>query len=309
MRKSFTYIISIILIIVMLFTANVFAVDTESEAAAAAGSEAVTTTEAEPTTSPLSLSLLTKMVFTFSDPSSAIEDLFSIIKPVIKEAVADTTTSAEQPEFEISGEVDPAKPMVALTFDDGPYSPVTDRIVNKLAEYGGRATFFVVGQRVPSFYGSVVNAAANGNEIANHTWNHTTLTKISGAQVHKQMNDTDYIVSVYTGKGTTIMRPVGGSHNATVDASVGKPVILWSLDTLDWKNRNASSVTNAVLNNVKDGDIILMHDLYKSTADACDVIIPELVARGYQLVTVSELAEARGITLQNGATYSSIRPN
>jgi peptidoglycan/xylan/chitin deacetylase (PgdA/CDA1 family) len=92
-----------------------------------------------------------------------------------------------------------------------------------------------------------------------------------------------------------------------VAAAVGKPMINWSIDTLDWKSKNAASVQSKVLDNVKDGDIVLMHDLYKSTADACDVIIPELVKRGYQLVTVSELAAAKGVTLQNGTLYNSMR--
>ena len=85
------------------------------------------------------------------------------------------------------------------------------------------------------------------------------------------------------------------------------PMIIWSLDTQDWKNRNATMTANAILNNVSDGDIILMHDLYSSTADAMEIVIPELVRRGYTLVTVSELAEAKGVDLEDGGAYYSIR--
>ncbi|MBR5228546.1 MAG: polysaccharide deacetylase family protein [Firmicutes bacterium] len=288
MKKSFKYIITIILIVTMLFTANTFVYADDTQDAP--------------------LSFLAKIASVFSSPANAAENAIDILKPALEAAVTNIKTAAEQPEFASSGEVDPSAPMVALTFDDGPYSPVTDRIVNKLQEYNARATFFVVGNRVSSFSDSVAKAVAAGNEIANHTWNHTSLTTLSGAQVHKQMNDADYAISLVTGKPASLMRPVGGAHNATVDASVGKPLIMWSLDTLDWKNRNATAVANAVLNNVKDGDIILMHDLYKSTADACDIIIPALAARGYQMVTVSELAAARGVTLHNGSTYSAVRP-
>ncbi len=102
------------------------------------------------------------------------------------------------------------------------------------------------------------------------------------------------------------MRPPGGNYNGTVASTVGMPLILWSIDTLDWKTRNAAATQAAVLNHVKDGDIILMHDLYGPTAEASKVIIPELINRGYQLVTVSELADCRGGML-NGMVYNAFR--
>lgn len=203
---------------------------------------------------------------------------------------------------------DPSKPMVALTFDDGPYGPVTNRILAKLEENGGHATFFVVGNRVKTYASSVQRAIQDGCQIGNHTYDHQNpLTKLSTVQIQKQIHDTDVAVAYYAGAAPVIMRPVGGSVNDTVKAAVGKPIINWSIDTLDWKSKNAASVTSNVLNHVQDGDIILMHDLYKSTADACDTIIPELVKRGYQLVTVSELAQAKGVTLKNGVIYRYIR--
>ena len=203
---------------------------------------------------------------------------------------------------------DPSKPMVALTFDDGPYGPVTNRILAKLEENGGRATFFVVGNRVKTYASSVQRAVKDRCQIGNHTYDHKNpLTKLTTVQIQKQIHDTDVAVAYYAGSAPVIARPVGGAVNATVKAAVGKPLINWSIDTLDWKSRNAASVQSKVLDHVKDGDIILMHDLYKSTADACDVIIPELTKRGYQLVTVSELAAAKGVALENGKLYTSMR--
>ncbi len=199
-------------------------------------------------------------------------------------------------------------PMIALTFDDGPYSPVTDRIIARLNEYGGRATFFVVGNRVATYHASVESACSSGFEIGNHTWDHTTLTSLSVFDIMREIRDTENVVTYYTGSTPTLVRPVGGSHDDTVDAAISRPMITWSIDTQDWKSRNAQSVIQKTLDSVYDGCIVLMHDLYPSTADACDVIIPELVARGYTLVTVSELAEARGVRLETGSTYSSFRP-
>ena len=103
------------------------------------------------------------------------------------------------------------------------------------------------------------------------------------------------------------MRPTGGRVNSAVKENVGMPMIQWTIDTLDWKTRDAKSTIDAVLNNVSDGDIVLMHDLYDATAEASKTIIPELVSRGYQLVTVSELAQYRG-GLEAGKQYFSFRP-
>ena len=114
------------------------------------------------------------------------------------------------------------------------------------------------------------------------------------------------MTGIAAGRHFTLLRPPYGAKNATVLRAIGKPAILWSIDTLDWKTKNSGSTINAVLNHVKDGDIILMHDIYSPTADASATIIPELVNRGYQLVTVTELANHRG-GLQAGKVYGAFR--
>ncbi|MCI8285093.1 MAG: polysaccharide deacetylase family protein [Clostridia bacterium] len=225
------------------------------------------------------------------------------------EPAAKEQTPEENSDQNVSSEPEiPSAPMIALTFDDGPYSPVTDRILAKLAEYNGKATFFVVGNRVSTYPNSVINASNLGCEIGNHTWDHTPLTKLSPLEIAREIHDTDTAVGYYTGKFPALVRPVGGGRNEVVDASVDKPMINWSVDTKDWNSKNSQKVIWSVLNNVQDGDIVLMHDLYPSTADACDVLIPELIGRGYQLVTVSELASAKGITPEPGKLYRSFRP-
>lgn len=199
--------------------------------------------------------------------------------------------------------IDTKKKLVALTYDDGP-SNHTNIILKVLDKYDSAATFFEVGNRIASYKSVVKKINSMGCEIGNHTYEHKILSGCSKAQIKKQIDQTNSALKKVIGKKTIITRPPGGSHNKTIDSIINTPVILWSVDTLDWKNRNAASVTNAVLKNVKDGDIVLMHDLYETTAEASKKIIPALVKRGYQLVTVSELSDCRK-AMKNGGTYSS----
>lgn len=203
----------------------------------------------------------------------------------------------------LTRKIDKNKKMVALTYDDGP-SIYTLRVLTTLKKNDAVATFFVVGNRVPTYSDTVKKAYDMGCEIGNHTYEHKSLPRLSEAGVKEQMSRTDEAVKKVTGQTTVIMRPTGGATNENVKKWVGKPSIIWSIDTLDWKTRNADSTKRAVLNHVKDGDVVLMHDLYSATASASETIIPELVKRGYQLVTVSELAECRGGMKETGAYFS-----
>ena len=199
--------------------------------------------------------------------------------------------------------IDKNKKMVALTYDDGP-SIYTPRILKTLKENNSVATFFVVGNRVPMYSDTVKKGYDMGCESGNHTYEHKALPNLSETEVKRQISKTNKEVKKAIGEKPVIMRPTGGATNANVKQWVGMPSIIWSIDTLDWKTRNADSTRRAVLNRVKDGDIVLMHDLYSATATASETIIPELVRRGYQLVTVSELAECRGGMKETGAYYS-----
>ena len=205
--------------------------------------------------------------------------------------------------FSIYG-IDPKKKMVALTYDDGPYTQVTNRILDALEENNGRATFFVVGSRVNTYKECIKREFALGCEIGNHTYNHTILTSVSASTIKAEIADTNKVVKKITGKAPTIVRTPGGAVNSTVKANVKYPMFNWSVDTLDWKYRNSSSVISSIKNNVRDGSIVLMHDLYGSTASASEEIIPWLVKNGYQLVTVSELMAVKGIDVQKGQLYT-----
>lgn len=212
----------------------------------------------------------------------------------------------------INGKFDPSKPMVALTFDDGPHAPVTNRILDSLEQHGARATFFMVGNRVHGTSNTAVvkRMAALSCEVANHTFEHKEITKLATPEIQAQLNQANQAVAAACGVTPILMRPPGGAYNAASLQAVGlvnMRAVLWSIDTLDWKTKDKQSTVDAVLNHVKDGDIVLMHDLYGTTADAAEVIIPELIKRGYQLVTVSELASSRG-GMEAGKVYSQFRP-
>ncbi len=201
--------------------------------------------------------------------------------------------------------IDPNKPMVALTFDDGPQPSVGNRIMDCLAQYGGKATFFMVGDRVASHQAEVQRMVAEGHEVANHTMNHKYLQKLGAAEIQAQVVKGNDAIEAACGVRPKLLRLPGGNHNAAVRANTHMPMIQWNIDTLDWKTKNADKTVAAVLDHVKDGDIVLMHELYKQSGDAALRIIPELHNRGFQMVTVSEMAAAKGVTLEAGKLYSS----
>lgn len=199
--------------------------------------------------------------------------------------------------------VNPNKKMVALTFDDGPYTPVTNKILDSLQKHNSRATFFVVGSRLNTYKDCLVREDKLGCQIACHTYNHTTLTSASDATVKSEISKTNDLIKSISGQSVKMVRAPGGSVNDRVKKLVDYPLVNWSVDTLDWKSRNADSVVSNIKNNVGDGSIVLMHDLYSSTADAAVRIIPWLIEKGYQLVTVSEMMDAKGVNFQKGTLY------
>ena len=224
----------------------------------------------------------------------------------------DAAVQAEQKRLDDLGYGAPqAKYYVALTFDDGPTGNtggLTERLLDGLKARDAHATFFVCGYRIKDFHTSLARCIAEGHELGNHTMDHVDLTRQSDGG-KGQVAATDQLIQKYTGAVSTCMRPTGGAYNSTVRsamAAAGKPVILWSVDTLDWKNRNAASVKSAILQNIDDGAIILMHDLYPTTVDGVLAALDELEGQGYAFVTVSELAKIKGVTLEPGKVYTSI---
>ena len=186
--------------------------------------------------------------------------------------------------------IDPSKPMVALTFDDGPDELYTDQILNTLVENHALATFFVVGQMVDAFPDVVKRLAEAGGEVGSHSYAHGSLTKLTPAELRSDSDRADAAIQEATGSAPYLIRPPYGSVNNTVSAMTGRPMICWNVDTEDWKSRDAQTVADYIKNyGDLDGDVVLFHSIYESTAQAIDMLVPWLQEQGYQLVTVTEL--------------------
>ena len=202
-------------------------------------------------------------------------------------------------------QIDPNKPMLALTFDDGP-SAHTDRLLDIFKQYGGHGTFFVLGELIDNRQSTMVRIVQEGHEVGNHSWNHRQMTNLSDQEIMDQIMSTRAKIYEVTGRDCTIMRPPYGAINDQVKA-IGKKggisFINWSVDTLDWKTKNAEAVYEQIIQNASDGAIILCHDLHATTVDAMETVIPKLLEEGYQLVTISQLMEFSKEPLKPGKLY------
>ncbi|MEW1718184.1 polysaccharide deacetylase family protein [Streptomyces sp. NPDC093109] len=177
---------------------------------------------------------------------------------------------------------------VALTFDDGP-GQYTQELLKHLAEYNARATFFLVGRNAELQPGVVKEVVAAGHELGSHSWEHRDLSQMSAGDVQTDLDRTNAAIKKITGSDPTVMRPPYGAHNATVDAATKLPMILWSVDTEDWKYHDSAKVSATVTATVKPGDIVLMHDIHATSVAAVPSMLEKLKADGYEFVTVSEL--------------------
>lgn len=198
---------------------------------------------------------------------------------------------------------------IALTFDDGPTGNEggrTERLLDGLKERNAHATFFLCGYRVKDFNSMMKRYLAEGHEVGNHTMDHKLAHEVSDGD-YEQVSSNNDLIQSYTGQKPTVFRPCGGEYNESVQASMqklGMPIILWDVDTLDWKYRDAASVKQHILDGAQDGAIVLEHDLYETTVEGVLAAIDELQQQGYAFVTVSELAKIKGVTLEAGKVYN-----
>ncbi len=199
--------------------------------------------------------------------------------------------------------IDPDKPMIALTFDDGPGKYSRD-FADLLAKYNGHGTFFVLGINVPNFDQSLKYVYELGNEIASHTYSHKNLNIQSAETVRSEIEKADQAVYDAIGAYPSLIRAPYGNANESVIRIADRPIIKWNLDTEDWKSRNAEAVKKEILDHVADGDIILMHEIYESSYDGLALALEALSEQGYQFVTVSELMQYRGVTPEADTYYS-----
>ena len=206
--------------------------------------------------------------------------------------------------FDEDGKYDETKqrPMIALTFDDGP-GEYTEELINCLVENNAKATFFMLGQNVEAYPEIAKELSDAGMELGNHSYSHPDLVTIGAEAAAQQVSNTDAALKAATGFEATVMRPPGGSFNDSVKAAINHPLIIWSIDTRDWATKSEDQTYQVVMDNAQDGSVVLMHDIHEWSVKAAIRMIPDLIAKGFKLVTVSELAEAKGETLQSGNAY------
>lgn len=209
--------------------------------------------------------------------------------------------------------------LIALTFDDGPSAKSTGRILDLLEKYNSTATFFVVGYNIEDNISIIKRAQKIGCEIANHSNDHKNLTKCSSSELRVQVDTPNEKIKNLTGISPKLFRTPGGNFSG-VEEDIGMPIIQWSIDTNDWRYKDASNknrteeqrnadlkkISDKVIESAESGDIVLMHDIYTFTADLCELIIPGLIEKGFKLVTVSEMYETYGVELKSGKVYHSI---
>lgn len=215
----------------------------------------------------------------------------------------------EKENAEVTPALDPQGKYVALTFDDGPHPEVTPRILDTLKQHEAKATFFMLGIQA-EYYPSLADRVEEaGHEIGNHTMNHQDLTTLGVSQILEEAQQPNSIIEKATGETPTVLRPPYGALNEDVKkiaSDVGLPIIMWSVDSLDWKSRNAAAVNDVVMSNVAPGSIVLLHDIHSTTADALPQLLTSLKEQGYQMVTVSQLLELWGET-GTGPYYGKLK--
>lgn len=199
-----------------------------------------------------------------------------------------------------------AAPCVALTFDDGPSGKNTEALMELLEDKDVKATFFLCGYRMeayPELPGALLRA---GHELGSHGYSHTCFDKLSEDALREEVNATREQLLELTGQAPKLLRPPCGVWNEAVreacrEAELG--VVLWSVDPEDWRCRDSREIARRVCAKADDGSIILMHDMYPSSVEACAEIIDTLRGRGFEFVTVSELAARQEIDLSPGEVF------
>jgi len=208
-----------------------------------------------------------------------------------------------------SNNIDRSMPIIALTLDDGP-GVYTNQFLDLFEKYNIRVTFSTIGNLVNTQEEALIRAIDLGHEVIGHSWDHKNLAKLPADAVSKQITDTSNIIEEVTGTNVKLFRPPYGAVSDTmreVSRDLGFSMIYWTLDPRDWDTKDPETIYHYVLNNIEDGSIILSHETYRTTLLAYQNIIPELLLRGYQFVTISELISLKSVEMEPGDVYPMMR--
>ena len=208
--------------------------------------------------------------------------------------------------------IDTSKPMIAFTFDDGPIGTANTatsiRIQDALTASGQHATFFYWGSRINATNEAEIKRAYDlGFEIGNHTYSHPNLTTLTPEKILENVSKCAEKLTAITGLEHFLVRPPYLATNPTVKSTVREPMINCSIDSQDWNGATTEQIINTITTQKRDGAIVLMHENYTSTAAAVETLVPQLVAEGWQIVSVSELFKAKGLDLLDGQVYSNAK--
>ena len=202
-------------------------------------------------------------------------------------AMQSSAVASRQPSAVQSSAVRPLQ--VALTFDDGPHQTCTPALLNGLKQREVKATFFLMGENIAGKEPLVQRMQAEGHLIGNHGYRHIQMTKEEAEQACADIEQTEKLIQSITGKRPEYLRPPYGDWNEQLECRVNLTTVLWNVDSLDWKFQNTDRIVRRVEKDVKDGDIILMHDIFSTSVEAALRIVDDLQKRGYEFVTVEEL--------------------
>ncbi|MCL1793526.1 MAG: polysaccharide deacetylase family protein [Oscillospiraceae bacterium] len=237
--------------------------------------------------------LLKVFVSLASDPPPEPETTLS--EPEIFPPEAEPDQIPKEPDFEPSPVLqlqnDGTEKFLVISFDDGP-GPHTERLLEIFADNKAKATFFVVGYKIPSYKETIKRMVEHGHQVAGHSWNHPYFTKSSNEKIRWELQSTNDAIYEVTGITPKFYRVPYGAYNdniKNISKEMGLSLIQWNIDVLDWKLRNANAVYNNIMSMAKDGGVICVHDVHSTTVDAMERAVPDLIASGYTLLTVSEM--------------------
>ena len=201
---------------------------------------------------------------------------------------------------------DPNKKTIAFSFDDGPGGNYTLEILNALMDNKAHATFFMLGNRMNNYPTVVTTVHNSGNEIGSHTLSHYNMGKTKINKILEREEQTNAIYNSLTNDTLKLLRPPYGMITNKIKETLDNIIVTWSIDTLDWKTKNKDMIKDEILNNAKDGEIVLMHDIYPTTVEAVKEVLPILYSRGFQVVSISELASLNNRVLEPHKVYYRI---
>lgn len=231
------------------------------------------------------------------------EDLYLIVNyNEIKDYLNITVDLDSEYSNEDGSVINTSKRLIAITFDDGP-GPYTDRLVDILKNNKVNATFFMLGNNLEKYRSTVLNVYNSGNEIGYHSYAHTNFKRQDIDTIVAEFNTSNEILKSITGSTFSLVRPPYGAINSEIKEALDVSFILWNVDTEDWRNKDIDYLLNYTLENIQEGYIVLFHDIHATSVDAIEKILSYLYVEGYQVVTVSKLAESFNTPLELHKAY------